>query len=210
MKPAPSIRSKPTTTPDRPLETYPREPLREPLIGVRAKKERAEALNPDGWTAFKANSIKEMECLRRDKDLRLAAAMPPHDAGHRASWSGPSDCKALTRTGNSPDAWPTDGDAWGRLIEPAVGAHLANTAIGTGISVTYWRERSLEVDFVLQRGDALVAIEVKSGGRKQTLPGIAAFDKAHHPTAKLLVGGQGVPIAEFLQAPASHWLSEKP
>jgi len=38
------------------------------------------------------------------------------------------------------------------------------------------------------------------------LPGIAAFDKAHHPTSKLLVGGQGIPISEFLQAPASHWL----
>jgi hypothetical protein len=76
--------------------------------------------------------------------------------------------------------------------------------------VTYWRERNLEVDFVLQRGDALVAIEVKSGGRKETLPGIAAFDKAHQPTAKLLVGGQGIPITEFLQAPASHWLAEKP
>jgi hypothetical protein len=84
-----------------------------------------------------------------------------------------------------------------------------NTAMGTGIQVTYWRERNLEVDFVLQRGDALVAIEVKSGGRKETLPGIAAFDKAHHPTAKLLVGGQGIPIAEFLQAPTAHWLSEK-
>ena len=91
--------------------------------------------------------------------------------------------------------------------ESAVGAHLVNTSIGTGISVSYWRERNLEVDFVLQRGDALVAIEVKSGGRKQTLPGIAAFGKAHQPTAKLLVGGQGIPIAEFLQAPASHWLT---
>jgi hypothetical protein len=39
------------------------------------------------------------------------------------------------------------------------------------------------------------------------LPGIAAFDKAHHPTVKLLVGGQGIPIAEFLKAPAAHWLS---
>ncbi len=111
------------------------------------------------------------------------------------------------QSGRSPDAWRTDGDAWGRLIESAVGAHLVNTAIGTGISVTYWRERNLEVDFVLQRGDSLVAIEVKSGGRKQTLPGIAAFDKIHHPTSKLLVGGQGIPIGEFLQAPASQWLA---
>ena len=111
------------------------------------------------------------------------------------------------QSGRSPDAWRTDGDAWGRLIESAVGAHLVNTAIGAGISVTYWRERNLEVDFVLQRGDSLVAIEVKSGGRKQTLPGIAAFDKTHHPTSKLLVGGQGIPIGEFLQAPASQWLA---
>jgi hypothetical protein len=41
------------------------------------------------------------------------------------------------------------------------------------------------------------------------LPGIAAFDKTHHPTSKLLVGGQGIPIAGFLQAPASHWLGGK-
>jgi predicted AAA+ superfamily ATPase len=113
------------------------------------------------------------------------------------------------QSGRSPAAWRLDGDAWGRLIESAVGAHLFNTSIGTGIQVAYWRERNLEVDFVLQRGDALVAIEVKSGARKETLPGVAAFDKAHRPTAKLLVGGQGIPIAEFLQAPASHWLSAK-
>ncbi len=113
------------------------------------------------------------------------------------------------QSGREPASWRTDGDAWGRLTESAVGAHLINTAMGTGIQVTYWRERNLEVDFVLQRGDALVAIEVKSGGRKETLPGIAAFDKAHHPTAKLLIGGQGIPIAEFLQAPTAHWLSEK-
>ena len=112
------------------------------------------------------------------------------------------------QSGRSPEAWRSDRDGWGRLVESAVGAHLVNTAIGTGIQVTYWRERNLEVDFVLQRGDALVAIEVKSGGRRETLPGNAASDKAYHPTTKLLVGGQSIPIAEFLQAPASHWLAE--
>lgn len=33
-------------------------------------------------------------------------------------------------------------------------------------------------------------------------------DKAHHPTAKLLVGGQGIPIAEFLQTPVAYWVTE--
>lgn len=114
------------------------------------------------------------------------------------------------QSGRSPDSWLVNRDAWGRLLESAVGAHLVNTAMGTGIQVTYWREQSREVDFVLQRGDDLVAIEVKSDGRKETLPGIAAFDKAFKPTAKLLVGGQGIPVAEFLQAPAAHWLGGKP
>ena len=114
------------------------------------------------------------------------------------------------QSGRNPAEWLIDRDAWGRLVESAVGAHLVNTATGTGIQVTYWRERNLEVDFVLQRGDTLVAIEVKSGGRKETLPGIAAFDKAFKPIAKLLVGGQGIPIGEFLDAPAAHWLAEHP
>ncbi len=116
----------------------------------------------------------------------------------------------IAQSGRTPTAWIEDRDAWGRLVESSVGAHLVNTAVGTGIQVTYWRDRNQEVDFVIQRGDSLVAIEVKSGGRKETLPGIAAFDKAHHPTAKLLVGGQGIPVSEFLSAPASHWLSERP
>lgn len=110
------------------------------------------------------------------------------------------------QSGRNPRALRSDGDAWGRLIESAVGAHLFNTSIGTGISVSYWRDRNQEVDFVLQRGDALTAIEVKSGARKSSLPGMAAFAKAHRPTTRLLVGGQGIPLEEFLQAPASNWL----
>ena len=54
-----------------------------------------------------------------------------------------------------------DGDHWGRLVESAVGAHLLNSSFGTGIGVHYWRERNREVDFVLQQGKSVVAIEVK-------------------------------------------------
>lgn len=74
--------------------------------------------------------------------------------------------------------------------------------------MSYWRERNHEVDFVLRRGDALTALEVKSGARRQALPGMAAFAKAHPVTTKLLVGGQGIPLEDFLQAPAAHWLGE--
>jgi predicted AAA+ superfamily ATPase len=99
-----------------------------------------------------------------------------------------------------------DGDHWGRLVESAVGAHLLNSSFGTNISVTYWRERNHEVDFVLQRGKAVVAIEVKSGGRRESLPGMEAFARQFKPKRQLLVGGQGIALEEFLCKPAAHWL----
>lgn len=43
-----------------------------------------------------------------------------------------------------------DGDFWGRLVESAVGAHLIAASAGAATEVFYWRERNLEVDFVLR------------------------------------------------------------
>ena len=83
--------------------------------------------------------------------------------------------------------------------EPAAGA-------GTALDVTYWRERNHEVDFVLQRGTECVAIEVKSGRRRESLPGMAAFAKHFSPKKTLLVGAQGIPLEEFLGQPAAYWL----
>lgn len=100
----------------------------------------------------------------------------------------------------------TDRNYWGRLIESAVGAHLFNSSVNTSLGVTYWRERNQEVDFVLQQGNAIVAIEVKSGGRRETLPGMEAFARQFKPKLKLLVGGQGIPLENFLSLPAAHWL----
>lgn len=99
-----------------------------------------------------------------------------------------------------------DGDYWGRLVESAVGAHLVNATLGTDLSVTYWRERNHEVDFVLRRGGTVVAIEVKSGGRREALPGMDAFVRQFKPQRQLLVGGQGIGLEEFLSQPAAHWL----
>jgi predicted AAA+ superfamily ATPase len=99
-----------------------------------------------------------------------------------------------------------DGDFWGRLVESAVGAHLLNSGMGSGLEVTYWREGNLEVDFVLRRGDTLVALEVKSGRGKHSLPGMEACGRRFKLAGRLEVGGQGVPLEEFLTQPAEHWL----
>ena len=99
-----------------------------------------------------------------------------------------------------------DGDEWGRLVESCVGAHLLNSSMGSAIEVTYWRERSREVDFILRQGKTVAAIEVTSGRRKSSLPGMVAFAKKFKPKHRLLVGGQGIPLEEFLRQPAAYWL----
>ncbi len=105
----------------------------------------------------------------------------------------------------SPSQARSAPDLWGRLVETAVGAHLINTAAGTGCEVTYWREGSIEVDFVLRSGKELVAIEVTSGRRKDRR-GLTAF-KTHYPKARpLIVGADGIPLVEFLAHPASAWI----
>jgi len=98
-------------------------------------------------------------------------------------------------------------DHWGRLVESAVGAHLLNSTTGTGIEVYYWSDGNREVDFVLVAGKTVVGIEVKSGRRETALPGMAAFAGAFPVQRQLLVGAQGIPLAEFLSEPATKWVS---
>ncbi|MGH3113150.1 MAG: ATP-binding protein [Gaiellaceae bacterium] len=95
-----------------------------------------------------------------------------------------------------------DPDVWGRLVETAVGAHLVNG----GLDAYYWRERNHEVDFVMERGRGLVGIEVTSGRRKASLPGLSAFADRYGPARTLLVGGQGLPVEEFLSTPPERWM----
>ena len=99
-----------------------------------------------------------------------------------------------------------DPELWGRLVESAVGAHLANAAAAGTCEVFYWRERNREVDFVVRTGGAVTAIEVKSGRARGTPPGMAAFADAFRPTRLLLVGGDGIAVEEFLSQPVEHWV----
>ena len=103
------------------------------------------------------------------------------------------------------DAARKDREFWGRLVESAAGAHLCNSATGTGIEVYYWRERSKEVDFILRLNKIIVAIEVKSGYSKSSLPGMVEFDRIFKPKRKLLVGGEGIPLEKFLTVSVENW-----
>jgi len=105
-----------------------------------------------------------------------------------------------------PDRIRENPELWGRLAETAVGGHLAIAGPVEDIGVYYWRERNREVAFVLERGETIAAIEVKSTGRRTFLPGVAEFCRQFDVKRKILVGGQGIPIDEFLLTSPATWV----
>jgi predicted AAA+ superfamily ATPase len=87
---------------------------------------------------------------------------------------------------------------WGRLVESSVGAHLLNHSVSERYNLCYWREGNNEVDFILEKGDKVIGLEVKSGASADNL-GMGIFDDKFHPDKMLLVGTGGIPYEEFLK-----------
>lgn len=131
--------------------------------------------------------------------VRLRASSPKLQVLNTALTSAQSEVR--------PEAVTADRHAWARLVESAVGAHLANAAAAGACEVFYWRQGNREVDFVVRAGRAVTAIEVKSGRSRDGLPGLAAFAEAFQPARRLLVGGDGIPVEEFLERPVAHWIA---
>jgi hypothetical protein len=98
-----------------------------------------------------------------------------------------------------------EGEAWGRLVESAVGMWLVNAARGTQVAVHYWSAGDREVDFVLVKGAKVVAVEVKSARRRGKLSGMEAFSKEFKVHRKLLVGADGIPIEDFITTDVLAW-----
>jgi hypothetical protein len=109
-------------------------------------------------------------------------------------------------SGLDPAEARSDREFWGRLVESAVGAHLANAAQAGICEVFYWRERGEEVDFVVRAGRTLTAIEVKGGRTRDARTGLAAFGEAFRCRRQLLIGGDGIAVEDFLSRPVEHWL----
>ena len=98
----------------------------------------------------------------------------------------------------------TDTKAWGRWVESAVGAHLLSMADELEYKVYYWREPSRnkdekdkEVDFIIDNGSEVTAIEVKSGRRGMNA-GLPDFVEAFKPKRSFVVGTGGISLEDFL------------
>lgn len=87
---------------------------------------------------------------------------------------------------------------WGRLVESSVGAHLINHSISERFNLLYWREGNFEVDFILEKGDKIIGLEVKSGVKAENA-GMNVFAAKFNPEKILLVGTGGVPYSDFLK-----------
>lgn len=94
---------------------------------------------------------------------------------------------------------------WGRVVESAVGAHLMCSYQLGEIDLFYWREVNDEVDFVIQKGKNILAIEVKSGGKRSNR-GISVFKKKFPDAKIILVGDSGIPWQEFLMTNPAEML----
>ena len=90
-----------------------------------------------------------------------------------------------------------DRKSWGRIVESCIGAYLVSQAFAHRFEVFYWRERDDEVDFILRKKGAVVAIEVKSNAEKKTA-GLEKFKQLFQPKKAFIVGDGGISIEDFL------------
>lgn len=88
-------------------------------------------------------------------------------------------------------------EEWGRFVESAVGAHLLAHASEGNYKLFYWREKHLEVDFILQQGERIIAIEVKSGKQKSS-KGMEGFTRSFKPFKAITIGSNSYPWEEFI------------
>ncbi len=122
--------------------------------------------------------------------IRKRSSSPKFQVYNNSLLSAQSDTtyeKAIINTG-----------LWWRLVESAVGTHLLNHSISERYKLSYWREGNNEVDFILEKGNKVIGLEVKSG-MKSDNAGMQVFADKFNPDKVLLIGTGGVPFGEFLK-----------
>jgi predicted AAA+ superfamily ATPase len=90
-----------------------------------------------------------------------------------------------------------DPKEWGRFAESSIGSHLINYGMRDRFNVYYWNKGNLEVDYVIEKAESIVALEVKSG-KESVNKGLSLFNDEFHPHGVFLVGTDGIPFEQFL------------
>jgi predicted AAA+ superfamily ATPase len=92
-----------------------------------------------------------------------------------------------------------DATYWGRVTESVVGTHLLNAVHKNSLlKLYYWRENGLEVDYVLQYGEQILGIEVKSRAREPNFEALAVFKKRFPHAETIVLGDEGRTWQDFI------------
>lgn len=94
-------------------------------------------------------------------------------------------------------------EIWGRLVESAVGTELLArhlTHSSRHPLIHYWNNGQKEVDYVIRDGQALQALEVKSGSNEGNVSGLDAFAQKFPQAQSMIIGTGGMPLDLWLQA----------
>ncbi len=90
----------------------------------------------------------------------------------------------------------TDKTRWGRMVESAIGAHLLSHR-DQDLQIFYWNDSNAEVDFILQRGNRYVALEVKISQDK--VSGLKHFQRQFQPHKIYQLGREGLTWQQLIQ-----------
>ena len=86
---------------------------------------------------------------------------------------------------------------WGRRVEQTIGAYLLNQSRLNNIKLYYWRDGNYEVDFVIQKKNKLITIEVKIGKAKLH-SGLEKFKKKYKTFKSILISNDALTWQDFL------------
>lgn len=86
----------------------------------------------------------------------------------------------------------------GHVVETAVGARLIALSMESDLEVFWWRDGSLEVDFVVTARGKLFAIEVK-GGQVRSTRGLEEFCRRYPDAVPVVVGDANLSLDGFLR-----------
>lgn len=87
---------------------------------------------------------------------------------------------------------------WGRKVEQAIGAYLINSGRVNNFQVYYWRDVNDEVDFIIQKKNVVIPIEVKLGKIKSH-KGLINFSKEFNTKKSILISDDAFSWQEFLK-----------
>lgn len=87
---------------------------------------------------------------------------------------------------------------YGRMVESAIGSYLLNQCRINNISLYYWRDGNIEVDFILKKGSKLISLEVKSGTTKHN-KGLSEFAGRFKTFKTIVISNDTISWKDFVK-----------